>query len=67
MVISIIWAGAFVFVAALLILAGARMAKAKKGGYHDEFDEARVAIVWPLVALVVLAAIPVIYVTATQI
>ncbi len=65
--LAIVWAAGFVYVAVSLVIVLARLARAKQGGYHDEFEQARNDVLKPLVALVALAAVPVIYVTTTSV
>ncbi|MFY0408623.1 hypothetical protein [Solicola sp. PLA-1-18] len=59
--LAIVWAAAFVYVAFCLLLAIARVATSRKGGYGDDLDDARNQLLRNAAAAVLLAAVPVIF------
>ncbi|MDO9380937.1 MAG: hypothetical protein Q7T56_19000 [Nocardioidaceae bacterium] len=59
--LAIVWAAAFVYVAFCLLVAIARVATSRRGGYGDDLDDARNQLIRNAAAAVLLAAVPVIF------
>jgi hypothetical protein len=64
--LAIVWAGALCYLAAKLILAGAKMANARRHGYANSVEDALGEVKWVLGALVVVVAAPIIFLATTS-
>lgn len=59
--LALVWAAGFIYVAIHLATSIARMAKAKRANVPDVYEEAKSEIAWPAGAAIGLAMLPVIW------
>ncbi|MGJ9414429.1 hypothetical protein ACHAAC_17145 [Aeromicrobium sp. CF4.19] len=59
--LALAWAIAFVFCAWQLIVAVAKLSRAKSGGYGNDLDESRNHAFWAGGAVIILVALPAIF------
>ncbi len=59
--LGVVWAGGFCVVAFYLVEGIVRMAKAKRAGYADAYDEAKSGLGWPVVSTMGLSILPLIF------
>ncbi|MFL6075046.1 MAG: hypothetical protein ACJ73S_16735 [Mycobacteriales bacterium] len=63
--LAILWAGALCYLAAKLILAGAKMANARRHGYANSVEDALGEVKWVVAALIIVVGSPLIFVATT--
>lgn len=64
--LAILWAGSLCYLAVKLILAGAKMANARRHGYANSVEDALGEVKWVVAALLIVVGAPLIFIATTS-